>query len=145
MAYVLIGNFWFLEFFNDWDPENAALVGCGLSLIGLILVTYLILSVGFAAFAANVIQFGIDQLQDLPGKSSFHFIHWYLLVIYVGVSIGKLLWATSAMTITLSEHPLFQVTIGLLLAVFVWLVVIFGMPISFCIVKRKWFIIDSQV
>ena len=35
--------------------------------------SFLLLSVGFAAFAANVIQFGIDQLQDLPAKSSFLF------------------------------------------------------------------------
>ena len=56
------------------------------------------------------------------------------------------MWGTClALTITLSKHPLFQVAIGLLLSVLVLLVVIFGMPISFCIAKRKWFIIDSGI
>ena len=146
MACALNGNVWIItDFYNGLDRDNIALVGCGVSLTGLILACFIIVSVGFAAFAANVIQFGIDQLQDLPAKSSFLFIHWHLLVIYFGVSIGKLIWNTSAMTITLSKHPLFQVAIGLLLSVLVLLVVIFGMPISFCIAKRKWFIIDSGI
>ena len=60
VAYVLNGNAWLIELSYKWDPENTALFGCGLSLIGLILVAFIILSVGFAAFAANAIQFGID-------------------------------------------------------------------------------------
>ena len=114
------------------------------TILGLLLVAYLLLSIGFAAFAANVIQFGIDQLQDLPAKSSFLFIHWYLLVLYGGVSIGKLIW-TTVMTMPISsELLLLEVIQGLLIFVS-GLVAIFGIPISFCIVKRKWFIIDSGI
>ena len=61
---------------------------------GLLFVPYIVLSIGFAAFAANIIQFGIDQLQDLPAKTSFLFIHWHLLTFYIGVGIGKFLWST---------------------------------------------------
>ena len=60
------------------------------SYIGLIIITYFLVSVGFAAFTANVIQFGIDQLQDLPARNCFLFIYWFLLTSYIGVSIGKL-------------------------------------------------------
>ena len=49
--------------------------------------------IGFSAFAANVIQFGIDQLQDLPARDSFLFIHWFLMAMYIGISIGKLGWS----------------------------------------------------
>ena len=44
-----------------------------LSALGL--VAFLMMLIGFSAFAANVIQFGIDQLQDLPARDSFLFIH----------------------------------------------------------------------
>ena len=46
------------------------------------LIFYLMMAIGFAAFAANVIQFGIDQLQDLPARDSFLFIHWFLLLCH---------------------------------------------------------------
>ena len=55
-----------------------------LSAIGL--TTFLMMLIGFSAFAANVIQFGIDQLQDLPARDSFLFIHWFLMAMYIGIS-----------------------------------------------------------
>ena len=100
------------------------------------------MSVGFAAFAANVIQFGIDQLQDLPAKSSFLFIHWYLLVLYGGFIIGKLMWSTWFTFITLSYE--LRTTVGLIILGIVFLVLIIGMPTSFCIAKSNWFIFDSN-
>ena len=126
------------------NADELAIQWCIYSMIGLILVTYLILSVGFAAFAANVIQFGIDQLQDLPAKSSFLFIHWYLLVLYGRFIVGKLIWSTWLMLIPLWKFRVF-LGVGLILLVIVFLVLIIGMPISFCVAKRKWFIIDSGI
>ena len=133
------------------EPLNATLplflitaaIGC-LSVLGLI--TFLMMLIGFSAFAANVIQFGIDQLQDLPARDSFLFIHWFLMVMYIGISIGKLGW--SALPVLL----LFPFDLRLVLLVIV--VVLFGLallfflvalPISLCIFKRRWFIIDSGV
>ena len=57
--------------------------------VGLLVITYFILSVGFAAFAANVIQFGIDQLQELLIRNATLFIYWFLLTVYIGMGIGK--------------------------------------------------------
>ena len=57
-------------------------------IMGLLVVcTFLMLSIGFAGFAANVVQFGIDQLQDLPARDSFLFIYWHLLVQYIGIYV----------------------------------------------------------
>ena len=54
------------------------------------LFAFIIMSIGFAAFSANAIQFGIDQLQDFPVRDSFLFVYWYLLMQYIGIGIGKL-------------------------------------------------------
>ena len=56
----LIGDNWINNFFYGFWQANNLLVVFGASLTGVIIVTYLIVSIGFAAFAANVIQFGID-------------------------------------------------------------------------------------
>ena len=83
-----LGDDWVELFYDGYELERYNVMeGLGLSLTGLIVVTVLVLSTGFAAFAANVIQFGIDQLQDLPAKSSFLFIHWFLLTVYTGNGI----------------------------------------------------------
>ena len=116
-----------------------------LSAIGL--VAFLMMLIGFSAFAANVIQFGIDQLQDLPARDSFLFIHWFLMVMYIGISIGKLGW--SALPILLLNfysdlRPVLLVIVAVLfgLALLFFLV---ALPVSLCISKRRWFIIDSGV
>ena len=144
LTFAIIFIIWYCVIWKmSLNRDDSAISWCIYSMIGLILVTYLMVSVGFAAFAANVIQFGIDQLQDLPAKSSFLFIHWYLLVLYGGFIIGKLIWSTWLMFI-LESGGIF-LTFGLILLLIVFLVLIIGMPTSFCIAKRKWFIIDSGI
>ena len=61
--------------------------------VSLLVITYFILSIGFAAFAANVIQFGIDQLQELPARNATLFIYWFLLTIYIGMGVGKVAYS----------------------------------------------------
>ena len=96
----------------------------------IVLLFYLMMSIGFAA---NVIQFGIDQLQDLPARDSFLFIHWFLLTQYIGVSIGKLVWSVSIVSffMSLSVYGL----IGLVLVI--------AIPLSLRISKHKWFTKDT--
>ena len=94
----------------------------------------LILFIGFAAFAANVVQFGIDQLRDLPTRDSFLFIHWLLFTQYIGVSIGLFVWSISFVTLFTS---LGTFALG-------WLLLTFVMPISFGIAtKSRWFVTDT--
>ena len=102
-----------------------------MSLFGLF--AYLMMSIGFAGFAANVIQFGIDQLQDLPARDSFFFIYWYVLVWHIGIGIGKLVWSTAVPSLFIS------------LSVFLigWLLLIIVIPVSLCVAKSRWFIRDT--
>ena len=48
--------------------------------------------VGLVGFAANVVQFGMDQLHDCPGEDRTLFIHWYVWVYFVTIVIGQLVW-----------------------------------------------------
>ena len=129
----------FWPIFNLWGPYADhklynLLVSVYAVLSGVMgLLFYLMVSIGFAAFAANVIQFGIDQLQDLPARDSFLFIHWFLLTQYIGVSIGKLAWSVSIVSgfTSLSVYIL------------AGLVFIIAIPLSLCISKHKWFTKDT--
>ena len=138
---ALLGDDWIERFYFGYGQCNNVSLGFGVSLTGLIVVAFLVSSTGFAAFAANVIQFGIDQLQDLPAKSSFLFIHWFLLTVYTCDSIGKLVWSTC--TLSLPIHPL--LSIGFLLLALVYMVFIFGMPLSLGCSKCKWFTTNTTV
>ena len=60
-------------------------VGFGSStLIGIIL-----LFSSYISFNANVIQFGIDQLCDLPSEDSVLFVHWFVFTSHLGAAINK--------------------------------------------------------
>ena len=38
---------------------------------------------GYIAFSANVIQYGMDQLHDVPTDDSVLYIHWYVWITYL--------------------------------------------------------------
>ncbi len=99
-------------------------------------VAFIAVLTGFAAFAANVIQFGIDQLQDSPARDCFLFIHWFLFTIYFGISLGKIAYS---MVITTTGFSL------LFYLAFVLLLFLIAVPVSLCIAKRMWFITDSSI
>ncbi len=105
-------------------------VNCALALF--LLISLLI---AFAGFLANVIQFGVDQLNDSPSRDSFLFIHWFLFTLYIGISFGKLVWSSANSTGFLSLS-----IFGLVL-----FVVLICMSVTFCIAKRKWFVIGTGI
>ena len=45
-------------------------------------------------FNANIIQFGIDQLQDSPADHQSLFIHWYVWTYYLSVFIAQVEWSS---------------------------------------------------
>ena len=90
--------------------------------------------IAFAGFLANVIQFGVDQLNESPSRDSFLFIHWFLFTLYIGISFGKLVWSTAS--IFIYSFSMF----GLVL-----LVELICIPVSFCVAKRRWFVIDTGI
>ena len=97
-------------------------------------VTFIGISVGFAGFRANVIQFGMDQLQDSPARDSSLFILWFLATLYTGIGLGKISWS-----LMFSCYPFLIAMI----CANVWMFVLV-MPISLCVghCKRRWFILN---
>ncbi|XP_064384923.1 solute carrier family 15 member 4-like isoform X1 [Halichondria panicea] len=93
------------------------------------------LLIGFAGFLANVIQFGVDQLNDSPSRDSFLFVHWFLFTLYIGISFGKLVWSAANATDFLG----FSI-FGLVL-----LVELICVPVTFCVAKRRWFVIGTGI
>ncbi len=132
LAAVCLPSFGFVDSV-PWPPLGAGsivVLGSGGLLV---LLIYLALSVGFAAFSANVIQFGIDQLRDSPTRDSFLFIHWFVLTTYIGLGVGKLMAVT-----------FFYIKI-LIVIVFglAFLIFLITVPVSLCIAKRSWFVHDT--
>ncbi|XP_064384793.1 solute carrier family 15 member 4-like [Halichondria panicea] len=99
------------------------------------LLFFILLWIAFAGFLANVIQFGVDQLNDSPSKDSFLFIHWFLFTLYIGISFGKLIWSAVSATGFLSLF-----IFGLIL-----LVELICVPVTFCVAKRRWFVTDTGI
>ncbi len=118
--------------FIDSTPLSIFMVVVNCAL-GLFLLFSLL--IGFAGFLANVIQFGVDQLNDSPSRDSFLFVHWFLFTLYIGISFGKLVWSAANATGFLS----FSI-FGLVL-----LVELICVPVTFCVAKRRWFVIDTGI
>ena len=55
-----------------------------------ILPSAILLIAGFAAFAVNALQFGIDQMPDSSAEEVSAFIHWFVWAMLIGEGIGKL-------------------------------------------------------
>ena len=112
-----------------WPPLGAGSIVV-FGVLGILI--YIALSVGFAAFSANVIQFGIDQLRDSPTRDSFLFIHWFVLTMYIGLSVGKLTW--TVITFLIIRTTVFGIA---------FLIFLIAIPVSLCRVKRTLFIHDT--
>ena len=100
-------------------------------------VAVIVINVGFAGFRANVIQFGMDQLQDSPARDSSLFIFWFLATLYTGIGLGKIAWS-----LMFSCYPFFIAIICATVLMFV-----LAMPISLCVghCKRRWFILNPSM
>ena len=128
---IMLSRLWFGD-----DPSYIALwaiYGLVMGVLGLFLL--ISIWIAFAGFLANVIQFGVDQLNDSPSRDSFLFIHWFLFTLYIGISFGKLVWSAANATGFLSLS-----IFGLVL-----LVVLVCVPVTFCVAKRRWFVIDTGI
>ena len=118
-------------------PHYYALVFILLLVVNCALALFLLISllIAFAAFLANVLQFGVDQLNESPSRDSFLFTHWFLFTLYIGISFGKLVWSAANATLYVSLSLL-----GLVL-----LVELICVPVTFCVAKRRWFVIDTGI
>ena len=116
------------------DPQFFGVCLLAMS-VSLLVITYFILSIGFAAFAANVIQFGIDQLQELPARNATLFIYWFLLTIYIGMGVGKVAFSCIPSTHLASVGVIY----------IAWFLLLIILPISLYVAKSKWFVTESGV
>ncbi len=89
---------------------------------------------GYVGFTANIIQFGMDQLHDLPGEDRTLFIHWYWWVYYTSVSLAWIVRLTTFHTSYL----------GLIFFISIFLLFFTLLIISTCLghFKRRWFLIE---
>ena len=86
------------------------------------------------AFNANIIQFGIDQLRDLPSEQSVLYIHWYVWTAYAGATVQHLASSLKLLSIK-----------GIILTASITGVAFMLLGSSLCIqkYKRHWFMEES--
>ena len=97
------------------------------------------------AFNANVIQFGLDQLHDSPTEHLILYIHWYVLLSYVGTELIKV--PTSTLTSVCSVFAFKDFIWPIILSfTCIFLVVVYCfLLVTLCIAFRKrhtWFLFD---
>ena len=96
-----------------------------------------------------VIQFGLDQLHDSPTEHLVLFIHWYVLLSYVGTELMKIPVSTftSLCIFNDSDNSNFALSMSLVGIVSGFIVVVFlflfmSLCVAFC-KRRTWFLSDS--
>ena len=80
----------------DSRPWSYAILACVLVMIGVpTIISIFLLFSSIAAFNANIIQFGLDQLHDSPTEHLVLYIHWYVILTYAGTIFLLLLSSSS--------------------------------------------------
>ena len=92
--------------------------------MGFFVLSFVLLVVSFVGFTANVLQFGLDQLNDSPAEDQSLFIHWMVWVYYLAGIFSQL-------TQLMVTFIMLTILIPLLI-------------ISLCIAHRRknWFTVD---
>ena len=114
-----------------------------------VLVVFIASYTGLVGFAANVVQFGMDQLHDCPGEDRTLFIHWYVWVYFVTIVIGQLAWNLGFQIPYEGLDPYdvelewYNIT-GIVLLSLIPLLVMTLLIITLCLAKhrRSWFLIE---
>ena len=98
------------------------------------------------AFNANVIQFGLDQLHDSPTEHLVLYIHWYLVLSYVGTELIKVPTSTlSSECSLLFNNPIWFMTVVGIVSIFlvvIYLLLLISLCVAFC-KHHVWFLSDS--
>jgi peptide/histidine transporter 3/4 len=115
------------------------------SACGIIVISY----IGLVGFAANVVQFGMDQLLDSPGDDRTLFIHWSVWIHYTTIFIGLVPWNVGRQLPYSENIPptSYQSLVGTCLQGVVPIVVIIALPLSLCLARyrKRWFLIEPGV
>ena len=94
--------------------------------------------VGLIGFTANVIQFGMDQLHDSPAEDRTLFIHWYVWLYFLTISIGQLTWNLGFYSV---DAEAYYNIVRYCLLCLIPLLVITVLIVTLCLVKykKRWF------
>ena len=128
VIFILIGHF-------VSDDSTSLIIFICLSVI--FFPSIIVIIASSVIFNANIIQFGVDQLQDSPADHQRLYIHWYVWAYYLGelcIQIGMSRTpadSSAYMTFLLQFSPIAACIILLLIVV---LIVHY---------KKFWFIIDT--
>ena len=130
---VVITGFIILYSFQP-VPVSNALHTLFLILLGLLFFLIMVLLLAtLVVFNANIIQFGIDQLQDSPADHQSLFILWYVWTHYLSIFITQVGWRSVIYINAKDVWRILPFLIYLLLHLIVALIVHY---------KKRWFIID---
>ena len=107
-------------------------------LLGVSLFPVFILILGsLVMFNANIIQFGVDQLQDSPADHQSLFIYWYVWTFYLGVFMAQLGWSATYGVLARDFNFLILPILMVLCIMTIFTVVVI---VHY---KKHWFIIDT--
>ena len=120
LVFIAVNIYWY----NTWELMSLSIVLYGLNFP---------IEVSLIMFNANIIQFGVDQLQDSPADHQSLFIHWYVWLYYLAVVAIQLLYQVST--------SIDEFIIIFLLMFFI--LVILSTVLSLVRYKKHWFIIDT--
>lgn len=95
---------------------------------------------GLVLFRANVIQFGIDQLQDSPSEDSIFYIILYVWTGFGGKALAKIPFVFAD---KLCGKFGFQLIHGVGAVLVIALVLLLGISLSASNSNRQWFFIDT--
>jgi peptide/histidine transporter 3/4 len=131
----------------DSRSWSYAILACVLVMIGVptVICAFLFFS-SIAAFNANVIQFGLDQLHDSPTEHLVLYIHWYVILSYTGTILFKSLTSSfPSVFIYLNNGMSFFIGASAIFAVFLCSC-FFMLCISLfigCCKQYSWFLRDT--
>ena len=67
---------------------------------------FLILAIGLAGFTSNIVQFGLDQLQDAPSNKLGAFVHMYVWADRIGYTAFATFYSIKQCYFNFLDHPL---------------------------------------
>ena len=110
------------------------------NLFYMLLVIAVPIMFGLISFRANVVQFGIDQLQDAPSEQSIFYIIWYIWTGFGGKALAKIPFI---FTDKLCGELGFQLIHGVGALLVIVLVILLGVSLSASDSNRRWFFDDT--
>ena len=162
VADICFGRFKTLQcsLWNMWITPLVTLMICSIGIgilkasaspaVGLVIICTsaavggISLLVSYVSFSANVIQFGLDQLQNHPASDSSLFIYCYVWMYHLSVCLYKLAINLFLCSIFINDYYSdYALIIALGIVIFLGHT---SLPITLCLIRhrriRRWFMIE---